>query len=482
MSKITKSTYLFLTLTLIELFFFVVTAIDSDGKVPAKMTNSIFGAAFWSFIPYFIAVFWARHKEAPSARMVLLFALLLRAPFYFQWPILSDDIFRYVWDGEVQLAGVSPYLYPPNHEALASLRDDFSTYINHPEIPTPYPYFAQILFFFGALLTSSNVWGVKLLLAIFDLGAIFALFAVLKRREKPAGLALAYAWNPLIILEFAWSGHIDAAAVGLFVISMHLLTSPGLSPRSRYMGGLVFGLSVLTKYVSILALPALWLLGGDSAKKGLRAAPLALLVALPYLFSEEPESGSLGLYTRRWVFNDGVHALVYAGARAGIDRTIDSEVWAPLRIARRELDPQKFDEPAQSSLAPTNADRTRFARFQMASYISRGTMGLLLLSVIIFAVRRRKDPWEASFLIFGGFLAFFPTVHPWYATWGVPFLALFEGLPMLAFSGLVFLSYHVLGTNWQEDRFYTWLEYTPVAILLIWSIVKQKYLSPKTPG
>ena len=97
----------------------------------------------------------------------------------------------------------------------------------------------------------------------------------------------------------------------------------------------------------------------------------------------------------------------------------------------------------------------------------------MLLAVIVFAVRRRKDPWEASFLIFGGFLALFPTVHPWYATWGVPFLVFFEGLPMLAFSALVLLSYHVLGNNWQEDRFYTWLEYTPVALLLLWGVLKR---------
>jgi alpha-1,6-mannosyltransferase len=462
--KVSASALLLLAAAL-ELFFLVASAIDGAGRMPGRLFDGLFGAALWAFIPYIGAVYLARNQQAPSARQVIIIALLLRAPFYFIWPVLSDDLFRYVWDGRVQLAGFDPYVCPPNHEALVALRDNLWTYINHPELPTPYPYFAQILFFLGALLSPDDVWGVKLVLALFDLGAIFALMGALRSRGKAPGLALAYAWNPLIILEFAWSGHIDAAAVGLFVISMYALTSPGLSTRSRYWGGLAFGLSVLSKYVSILALPALWLLGGSEAKRGLRAAPLALLVALPYLFIAKDNSGSLGIYTRRWVFNDSVHALVYTGARAQIDQMIDSELLLPLRMARRMLDPQRIDEPGPARFA-TGADRTRF-------YVSRAVVGTLLLVVIVFAVRRRKDPWEASFLIFGGFLALFPTVHPWYATWGIPFLVFFEGLPMLAFSALVLLSYHVLGNDWREDRFYTWLEYTPVALLIFWGVLKR---------
>src|SRR6185295_609195 len=115
-------------------------------------------------------------------------------------------------------------------------------------------------------------------------------------------------------------------------------------------------------------------------------------------------------------------------------------------------------------------DQTRFAYFQMASYLSRGVMLLLLGATVLFGVRRRQDPLDASFIAFGGFLALAPTVHPWYATWGVPFLTRARGMGMLCFSALVLLSYHVLATSWKEDVDMTRMEYLPVAFVMAWGL------------
>ena len=62
-------------------------------------------------------------------------------------PMLSDDVYRYVWDGRVQLEGVHPYRYAPVDPALGTLRDaHVFPRINHPEVPTIYPPLAQSLF------------------------------------------------------------------------------------------------------------------------------------------------------------------------------------------------------------------------------------------------------------------------------------------------------------------------------------------------
>ena len=88
-----------------------------------------------------------------GARMGLGWALgvaaLLRLTLLFLPPYLSDDVFRYVWDGMVQGAGVNPYRYIPNDPALAALRDAaIWPNVNRGDYaPTIYPPVAQILFF-----------------------------------------------------------------------------------------------------------------------------------------------------------------------------------------------------------------------------------------------------------------------------------------------------------------------------------------------
>ena len=107
-------------------------------------------------VPFFLALFcgatalyllavW-KSREAPLW-LVAVFGLLFRATLLPASPTLSDDIYRYVWDGRVQAAGINPYRYAPASEALAHLRDG-TIYpgVNHREIPTIYPPAAQALF------------------------------------------------------------------------------------------------------------------------------------------------------------------------------------------------------------------------------------------------------------------------------------------------------------------------------------------------
>ena len=97
MNSKAKVPALLLFAALLEFFFLMVSAIDGAGRMPSRLFNGLFGAALWAFVPYLLAVYLARNQKAPSARTVILIALLLRAPFYFMWPVLSDDLFRYIW-------------------------------------------------------------------------------------------------------------------------------------------------------------------------------------------------------------------------------------------------------------------------------------------------------------------------------------------------------------------------------------------------
>src|SRR5262245_15380792 len=104
-------------------------------------------------IPYSIAVWlvvWGPQRHLDNGRAlasILLVALAMRLLLLPGTPV-STDVFRYVWDGRVQAAGINPYLYVPADAALASLRDQaIYPYLNRADYaPTIYPPTAQIVF------------------------------------------------------------------------------------------------------------------------------------------------------------------------------------------------------------------------------------------------------------------------------------------------------------------------------------------------
>ena len=107
----------------------------------------------------------------------LLFrALMLPTPIY-----LSSDLYRYLWDGRVQLAGVNPYRYAPSAPELAHLGDgEVHQHINRPAARTIYPPATQWLFALAAALAPGSVVGWRLLLLLFEVATV----ATSKRRSS----------------------------------------------------------------------------------------------------------------------------------------------------------------------------------------------------------------------------------------------------------------------------------------------------------
>jgi alpha-1,6-mannosyltransferase len=151
---------------------------------------------------------------------IALRVLLLTAP-----PILSSDIYRYVWDGRVQAAGINPYRYVPADPALASLRDP----VVYPRINragyarTIYPPLAEVVFAVTGRV-SDNVTGMRLVMLGFEAVGIICLLRLLPLAGLPGERILIYAWNPLALWSFANDGHVDAIAVGLLGLALLLLT------------------------------------------------------------------------------------------------------------------------------------------------------------------------------------------------------------------------------------------------------------------
>jgi alpha-1,6-mannosyltransferase len=213
--------------------------------------------------------------------MVLAVGAALRVPLIVSPAFLSTDVYRYVWDGRVQAAGINPYLHLPADPALTWLRDDFV----YPRIsraeyaPTIYPPAAQMVFAAVALIWSS-VTAVKAVIVGFEVLAVLCLLRLLAAAGLPPERVLIYAWNPLPVWDFAGNGHVDAVAIGLLAF--------GLLMRVRHRdawAGVALGLATATKFLPAVVAPVFW-----RRQAGWRTA-LAAIVTIALIYAVYSSAG-----------------------------------------------------------------------------------------------------------------------------------------------------------------------------------------------
>ena len=227
---------------------------------------------------YLLAVLTVLHRAGPrhGVWVVLLVAAALRLPLIVAPPYLSTDIYRYVWDGRVQAAGINPYRYLPADPALAPLRDDqVYPYIARAEYArTIYPPAAQLVFAATGFVWS-GVTGVKATMVGFEVLAVVCLLRLLAAARLPAERVLIYAWNPLPVWAFAGSGHVDAIAIGLLACALLLRVR-----RRDGWAGAALGLAIATKFLPAVVGPALWRPRGGWRTAAAAVATIAVAYAL----------------------------------------------------------------------------------------------------------------------------------------------------------------------------------------------------------
>lgn len=167
---------------------------------------------------------------------------------------LSTDVYRYVWDGRVQGAGINPYLYIPSDPAVASLRDDaIYPHINRLYTATTiYPPFAQMVFF-AITRFAESVTSMRLAMLGFEAIAVLALAVLLKRQHLPVHRLALYLWHPLPVWEFACGAHVDAV-----VLAMSLLAIIAAMSNRRSLSGALLAAAALTKFLPVAIAPALY--------------------------------------------------------------------------------------------------------------------------------------------------------------------------------------------------------------------------------
>lgn len=209
--------------------------------------------------------------------LILAVAVLLRGLAMTAPENLSTDVYRYIWDGNLQLERVSPYAYVPADPALERFRD-YGNYedINQKETAfTIYPPVAQMAFLASAWL-GNEIESVKLVMVAFEAVTIWALIGWLNTAGLPRERVLIYAWHPLPIWELASQAHVDAALAAFVMLAVLAAT------RGRQgLAGIALAAAALVKYFPLVLAPALWRRWGWRMPVAAAATIMALYV--PYL-------------------------------------------------------------------------------------------------------------------------------------------------------------------------------------------------------
>jgi len=342
-------------------------------------------------------------------------------------PQLSDDVYRYQWEGRVERAHINPYEVFPELPGVRALEDPRHALANR-TVPTLYPPLSE-----AAFLWVKTVAGYKRLFTALDLGSAGLLLLLLATVKQPLHRVLVYAWNPTVLVSFALCGHHDSLAI------FTLLAASVLTLARRRLTAMVFlALSFLAKFFPLVLLP-IFLRGRRIAGDPVRAAnsawlgagvfaAVALLGYLPYLGAGPRLFGGLSDYAVGWEANDSLFRLVL---RAG-------------------------NSKAQAELVT----------------------GVMALALVAYALKKQIEPLRASLLVTAGLVVLSPAAFPWYFTWSVPFLCFYPRAPWLLMSVTAVLGYspvvaYAAGQPYRDSPFILALEYAPVYLWLAIGLVQR---------
>lgn len=342
---------------------------------------------------------------------------------------LSDDVYRYVWDGKVSHDGINPYLFAPDDSAVAHLVDSsIHPNINFPWLPTIYPPMAQNIFMVSYLLSGDNTTGFKFIAALFEILTIIGLIVWLRLINIPRSHLLLWLFSPLVLIEFYLSAHLDMLAMPFLVGALI-----AMEKRRATGTGILLAMAALIKFYGLIFAPfMLFHFRGRNRLKFAVALGAALLALyLPYLVGAGTAVfGSLFKYLADWQFNGSTFILL---------------------------------------------------KYVLGLTSARTAVAILLALWLLWLLFSKWSVLDRLHAAFGGYLILTTTFFPWYMIWIFPFLLRNLSAAFLFLSGSVLLSYHVLIGHFAVGKWITmpWLgamAYLPFYGLLLYDLVKRRRL------
>jgi Glycosyltransferase family 87 len=331
-------------------------------------------------------------------------------------PSISQDAYRYQWEGRVERRLINPYTVYPAEPQLRTLQDASHPITTGPFTPTAYPPLSEMLF-----AAVRSVAGYKLLFTAFDLASIAAVLLILGRLGRPLCRVLIYAWNPTVIVAFALSGHHDSLAVFTLLLANLLIIR-----RKPLLSNIFLGLSISAKFFAAILAPVF--LKRTRWAYGWALAGVVAVTYFPFAGAGWKLLGGVSDYARGWEGNDSLFRLVH------------------------------YVLPAKN--------------------LAEMVAGLLLLALAGYAIHSNMTPLRASLFLISAMLLLSPNAFPWYFTWSIPFLCFEPYAPWLMMSVTCVLGYspvvaYAAGQPYRDSSAILMLEYAPVIAWIAWDGVRR---------
>lgn len=398
------------------------------------------------FGSYYFIVKNQKIKESWLSYLAVLFRLL----FLLAIPNLSQDFYRFVWDGRLILEGLNPYLHTPNElmESSIGLFPQMNTlyegmgalsakhYSNYPPVH-------QMPFIIAAFISKHSILGsivvLRLILISADLGILVFGKKLLKKLNKPTRTMYWFILNPLVIIELTGNLHFEGLMLCLFIMSLYFIHS-----KKLHMAAVVMALSIAVKLVPVLSLPLF--LNKLGWKKSVLfysvTAAVFIILFIPFFSFGllENFSATIGLWFSNFEFN----ASVYYFLKETLENINGVSVINSMGII-------------------------------VACVVTLQTSYLLL--------KKKKETGQIILMILwilSGYYFISTTVHPWYII-SLLLLSVFTNYKfVLVWSYTLILSYIAYNEfSVEECNSILIIEYTPVILMLGWELYSKKFLKIK---
>jgi hypothetical protein len=388
-----------------------------------------------------ISYFILKNKRHYNFKVLLLCGILFRFCLVFSTPSLSDDFYRFIWDGRIQQLGFNPFDFTPrqflNQNSDAFLNQLFPL-LNSPDYFSVYPPFSQILFKIASSIGQDslqvNLIVLKTMIFLSEIGTIYLLYKLILKRKKDPSLVLIYLLNPLVIVELTGNIHLEAFMIFFFLLTVLLFYN------QRFIGSAAaLSLAIQAKLLPILAIPLLIKKIGfmKTVWYGLICILITALLSIGIINTPDRISHiaeSLNLYYGKFEFNGGIYLFF---------RSIG---WMVLG-------------------------------YNPIAIISK-LMILFTLIGMVYIYLKESEILSSFFWILLIYLGFAAVVHPWYLTPLVALSIFVRYRFILVWSALIPLSYISYRTiPYNENYWIIGFEYLIVIGYFLW---ETKILKPSS--
>lgn len=366
-------------------------------------------------------------KEENSFWHLLGIGLVARLVLFGSLPSLSDDVYRFIWDGTLLKNGIHPFAHLPTYyldQQVSGLDNQLYEQLNSPNYFTIYPPINQAIFWFSIHIGEhwlAHANAIRGILLLADIGSLFLLRKLFSHYGKKPSLAHFYFLNPLVILEVTGNLHFEGLVVFFLLLGVY-----GYTLKKYWLSSVGFGLAIGTKLLPLIFLPHLLMYGIRNRKWWVAiVSAIVGVITLAPLMDETFITGmqaSLDLYFRKFEFNASIYFLA------------------------REVGHWIYGYNTIATIGP------------LLSVLSA-------ISILILSWISTKKNWDLSFtflLLLCIYLLFATIVHPWYI------------IPLIVFGLLCGVNFPL---GWSFMIFLTYLGYTSTGYELSQWIVALEYLS-----